>query len=809
MKISLKWLNNYVDVSDYFPKVQELADLLTRAGLEVEEISDKAKDLQNVVVGHVKVKDKHPNADKLSLCQVETAPGKIEQIVCGAQNHKTGDKVVVALPGAVLPGNFAIKKSKIRDVESNGMLCSFKEVGQATESDGIIILDPAAQVGTPYAQYAGLDDVTFELKVTPNRADCLSHYGLAREIGCLLNRPVKPVEVQKSFSSQSTKSKIGLDVQNASACIRYSGRYVSGVKISESPAWLKQKLESIGVNSINNVVDVTNYVMHELGQPLHAFDADLLSGSKIIVRTANKGEKFKTLKEQEITLSGEELMICDGEKPVALAGVIGGLNSGVSDKTKNIFIESANFDSMATRKSSRSHGIETDSAYRFSRGVDPSGTLTAMDRAALLIQQVAGGEAFGDNYDIYPKPITKAPVLINIKTVSDRLGYTADEKLFVQYLNGLHCKVESKGNGDYSVVPPLFRFDLERDMDLVEEYARLNGYEKLGETLPEFKKQPTQHDPKYIFNNHLSKLLQAKGLSQAFNYAFTSEVKETEFIQKTAGLTAVGLLTDEKPVFVKNPLSEDLNGMRRMLSYPLWKNVIENYHMGNSAGSLYEIGSVFSKTEAGYGEVSRLAFVSWGEEFGLYSNKTPQVYKVRSVIESIFSWLNINTYSFKAIPNGLPFLHHGQCAAVFVEGKNIGFIGTVHPLLTAKEKIRTDVAIAEINLEALLKISERPSKFKSLPAYQAIERDFAFVMDSQKSMGDLTAEIKKSGGSTVGSVTIFDIYEGDKLPQGQKSVALRVAFQPAEANVNEATIQDWMNKVVSAAEKSVGAKLRS
>jgi phenylalanyl-tRNA synthetase beta chain len=309
MKISLKWLNDFVDVSDYMSKTQELADLLTKSGLEVEEIQDRSRDFQHVVVGHIQIKDQHPNADKLSLCQVAVAPGQIEQIVCGAQNHRAGDKVIVALPGAVLPGNFAIKKSKIRDVESNGMLCSYKELALAETSEGIAILPPEAKVGESFASFAGYDDVTFELKVTPNRADCLSHYGLAREIGCLLGRPVRSPEILARFSEASTKNKIKLEVANTELCPRYCGRVITGVKIGESPDWLKKRLEAVGQNSINNVVDVTNYVMLEMGQPLHAFDADRLSGASVVVRKAVAGEKFTTLKEQTVALTGEELVI--------------------------------------------------------------------------------------------------------------------------------------------------------------------------------------------------------------------------------------------------------------------------------------------------------------------------------------------------------------------------------------------------------------------------------------------------------------------------------------------------------------------
>lgn len=807
MKISLKWLNDYVDVSDFFSKPNELADVLTKAGLEVEEIHDLAKSLNHVVVGYIKLKDKHPNADKLSLCQVEIAPGQIEQIVCGAQNHKTGDKVVVALPGAVLPGNFQIKKSKIRDVESNGMLCSFKELGQADTSDGIVILEKEAPVGQSYSEYAGLNDVTFELKVTPNRADCLSHYGLAREIGCLLNRKVKKIETYSAFSHESTKKKIELQVSSR-FCNRYSGRYVQGVKVGSSPDWLKKRLESIGMNSINNVVDVTNYVMLELGQPLHAFDADLLEGSKIDVRDAEPAEKFKTLKDQDINLAGGEVLICDGKKAVALAGVIGGMNSGVSEKTQNIFIESAHFDSMSVRKSSRSHGIETDSAYRFSRGVDPSQTVEAMDRVALLVSQVAGGIVLGDHHDYYPNVIKKEPIRVLTSTVQSRLGYPVNDELFEQYMLGLHCEVKKNGVGDYSLTPPLFRFDLEQEMDFVEEYARLNGYDKIQETLPVFSESPTKHDLFYTLKNQLSQQIRSSGFSQAFNYAFTSQVAEEKFISNFEVLNQLGLPTDSKPVSLKNPLSEELNVMRRSVACSLWHNVKENFHMGNHFGKLFELGNTFSKLNHDFNETNRLALASWGEAFGLYSDKTPQVLQIKSAIEKIFSSLSITSYTFKNIEMPIPFLHSGQAAQVIVEGKAVGFIGTVHPFHTSEAKIRTEVALAELNLDLLLQGQPRPQKFKSVAGTQTIERDFSFVFEIEKPVGNLLSDIKKSLGGVCKDLKIFDIYQGDKLDANLKSVSLRLYLQDPQKELDEASLQEMSKKVLASAEKSVGAKLR-
>ncbi|MFZ3231084.1 MAG: phenylalanine--tRNA ligase subunit beta [Pseudobdellovibrio sp.] len=812
MKISLKWINEFVDIKEYFTKAQDLADILTKAGLEVEEIQDKAKDFKNVVVGFIKTKDKHPNADKLSLCQVEIADGVITQIVCGAQNHKAGDRVIVALPGAVLPGNFSIKKSKIRDVESLGMLCSFKELGLAETSEGIEILPSDAQIGKNYAEYAGYDDVTFELKVTPNRADCLSHYGLAREIGCLINKPVLKPEVQKIFSSASTQSKISLKIENADLCPRYCGRYIQNVKIGASPAWLVKKLQAVGQSSINNVVDVTNYVMLEMGQPLHAFDADLLAGASVVVRTAKEGEKFKTLKEQEVVLKGEELLICDSEKAVALAGVIGGLNSGVSNSTKNIFLESAYFQPMSARKSSRIHGIETDSAYRFSRGVDPSSTLEIMDRAAFLIQQVAGGECLSGHYDLYPMPVVKSAILISIQTISDRLGYAADANLLNQYLIGLQCKVETLKDGHFKVTPPLFRFDLNNDMDLVEEYARLHGYENILEKIPVYKSEPMAHDFLYTETQKISNVLRAQSFSGAFNYAFVSQKDEAQFLMGTnsnmIALQKTGLHIDEESIYLKNPLSEELNAMRRTLTFGLAQNLVTNIHAGNSVGKLFETGVSFFKKADAFKENLRVSLLSWGDQVGLYKNQMPHVFQVKEAVEKILAFYQISSFAWSQAGEAAAFLHSGQFAILNVEGKNIGFIGSLHPAWLAQKKIRCDAAVAEIDLNQLLAGQPRPKKFKSLSAFQPIERDFAFVIDAKLPVGDLIKDVKKTVAQNLKQIHIFDIYEGDKLAEGKKSVAIKVELQGFTAQLTEVEILALSQKIIENAQKAVGAVLR-
>lgn len=812
MKISLKWLQDYVDVTEFFQKPEELAEALTRAGLEVEEITNRAKDFNHVVIGHILEKDKHPNADKLSLCRVSTGDGVVHQIVCGAQNHKAGDRVIVALPGAVLPGNFAIKKAAVRGVDSAGMLCSLKELGLAKESEGIATLPTDAPVGKAYAEYGGYDDITFELKVTPNRADCLSHFGLAREVACLFGKELKAPAAEPKLGAGSTKNEIALEVKATDLCPRYTGRFIKGVKVGPSPEWLKKRLESVGLNSINNIVDVTNYVMMELGQPLHAFDAGFIDGKKIIVDRAVAGEKFVTLDGSEITLRGEELCIRDTSRPVCLAGVVGGKNSGVSEGTTTVFLESAYFLPMSARKTSRSHGIDTDSAYRFSRGVDPDGALRGLNRATALILEVAGGEAFADHHDFYPNPVKKNPVTITIKTVSDRLGYVAEEAKFVDFMKRLGCGLEKVGEA-YKVLPPTFRFDLEQDMDLVEEYARLNGYEHIPEALPAMATEPSHHDKAFMLNRETSALMRAEGFQQAFNFAFVGSKGEKAFVGTPQTLKAAGLSATEKEIRLLNPLNEEMDVMRSTLSYGLFKNLNTNFHAGNLQGRLFEVGNTFYvKDDGSYGENSRLGLMLWGRSQNLWSKSLdyPVVFEIKAAVEGLLKALNISAYTWVTAPaQEVPhFIHQGQFAQLLVEGKKVGFIGTLHPVLLDENKIRVPAALAELDLDQLYKGQPRPYRIQSISKFPTVERDFAFVMPKALKVGDVLKDIRKSAGNLLVNVDVFDLYEGEKMEAGQKSVAIRLWLQDKNATLQDAQITEVTHKVLESLKKNFDLSVR-
>lgn len=820
MKISLKWLNDYIDIHDYFAKPQELANLLTAGGIEVEGVQNLAKQFEHVVIGHILKKDQHPNADRLSLCQVATGEGVLHQIVCGARNHNAGDNVVVALPGAILPGDFAIKHSKIRGVESGGMLCSEKELGMKEESDGILILPKDAPVGQPFAKYMGLDDILFELKVTPNRADCLSHFGLAREIGAVLGREVKFPQTTFVEDGGSTREQVTLELRANEMCPRYAGRGVTGVKVGPSPDWLRKRLEAVGVNSINNVVDVTNYVMMELGQPLHAFDIREVKGRKIVVDRALKGEKFVTLDGTEITLDGTELTIRDAERPVALAGIVGGKNSGIQDDTTEIFIEAAYFTPVAVRRTARKFGIETDSSYRFARGTNPEAVAVARDRAAQLIQDVAGGKVMGDALDQYPHPVRPTSIEIDLSTLVERLGYKVDGAEFVDWMKRLGCEVQQVKEGErgptWSVLPPTFRWDLSLDMDLVEEFARLHGYQNIPESFPSLDSMPASHDLQFTLEAKIRRLLQGQSCLQAINYAFIGRAFTERVIGDIERMKSAGLKASPEFVEIVNPLNEELNIMRTSLVPGLVKNATHNSRFGNPFGRLFEIGYAHFGEKAdssrSYSQEARLGFAFWGQQSDLWNKeeKAPVVFALKGAVENMLRGLAIAKWRWvKPKDAAMPeFLHPGQSAVLEYEGKPVGFIGTLHPVLAEELKIREECAVAEFNLERLLSGQPKSPRYQPISKFPAVDRDIAFVMPKELEAASVESEIKKAAGELLREVRVFDVFEGGQLQSGQKSVAFRLLFQAKDSTLEDQAVNELRDRIVGSVSQKFGIAIR-
>ncbi len=804
MKISLNWLNQYVDISAFLKKPESLSELLTGVGLEVEGIENRAEQFNHVVVGQILKKEAHPNADKLTFCQVSTGQGIVHQIVCGARNHNEGDRVVLALPGAVLPGEFKIKKSKIRGIESAGMMCSESELRISEESDGIMILPKEAPIGKPFGEYARLNDIIFELKVTPNRADCLSHLGLAREIAVLTDQKVKYPSIDFSPVSNSSQEAIRLEVKDTERCPRYCGRYIKGVKVGKSPDWLKLALESVGFNSINTVVDVTNFVMLELGQPLHAFDVRYLSKNRITVDAAKKAEKFVSLDGTEFELTGEELMIRDGEKAVALAGVVGGMNSGVREDTTDLFIESAYFLPTVVRKSSRLHGIQTDSAYRFSRGVDPQGTQKAMDRACALIQELTGGEIYSDPYDSYPKPIENTSVLVDVRNVSERLGYEVPSDKFMACMDQLGCYAKKISDFECELLPPSYRVDLKIKEDFIEEYGRLNGYNNIPENFPLVDCYPSSHQFEFIMGQSFEKFLSAIGYQQVVNLAFLKEKFQKEVLKGTESLNQfINVCHD--PVKVLNPLSEDHGVLRTSLIPGLLQNLSYNSRQRNKWGGQFEIGYVFEKNDEKFLEEWRLGVVKWGRATSPWLTGTQLIYEVKSDIESLLGSIQGKKWHWENIKNPPGIFHPGQAAVLFYEGQYIGVLGTLHPKWRKKFKIKEEAVIGEFNLNKLMRGQPRISRFKSISKFPSVVRDVAFIMPQELPSFDVIRIMMKAAG-VLCKVDVFDIYKGKG--DGMKSVGYRLTYHDGKKTLSDTEVNQLHEKIVDSVKDKLGIDIR-
>ncbi len=813
MKISLNWLSEYIELDDYRKNLGELSRILTAAGLEVEEMVSPAIHWNHVVVGELLEVGKHPDADKLTLCQVNVGHEKPLQIVCGAKNHKAGDKVAVAQVGAVLKGDFKIKASQIRGVDSFGMLCSTDELGLSEGSEGILILNKDLKIGTPLSEVKEYSDVVFELNVTPNRADCLSHIGLARELSTLLNRKVKMPSAELKETKVNIDDQIHVELKDEESCPRYCGRMIKGVKVQVSPDWLKNRIESIGLKSINNVVDVTNYVLFEYGQPLHAFDLKKIKKQTLKIEKAKDAETFTTLDGTVIQLSNQDLVICDGEKPVALAGVVGGLDSGVSVETVDLFIESAFFKSEGVRRTSRAHGIETDSCYRFARGVDPEQTLNALNRATALIQSCAGGEVQKGYVDLYPHPLQRKNIMISTGQVSERLGFTVKASEFKSWMERLGCRVQMSGD-QFEITPPSFRWDINIKEDLIEEFARLNGYDSLSENLPELSQEPSRHDSMYLFTRRVTKTLTGLGLKQALNYAFIGRLDHNQVWQNSQGSSFFGLSGGERAIELLNPISDELSVMRESLLPSLLKNLVFNERHGHHNGRLFEIAPVSLQKDKKFLQENRLAFVFWGQNATLWNKEKKNfvVFELKSVVEALLTSLGGKNWRWQqneVVKNCPPGFHPSQSASLFYEGKNIGLMGSLHPALKDQLKIRNEVAWCELNLDSLSIRQPRSPQFKSLAKFPFVERDLAFMAPQDLAADQILTEIKKGAGPLLTEIKVFDLYQDKELEAlGRKSIAFRLRFQSEKETLNDESVNQLRDKIVNSVCQKLGLEIR-
>ena len=809
MKISFKWLQEFIDLpSNITPEM--VADKLTFSGIEVEEILRQDKGLEKVVIGEILERTQHPNADRLSLTKINIGANEPLSIVCGAQNIKVGQKIPVATIGAQLPNGIEIKAAKIRNVASQGMLCSLDELCLPKDwqaEDGIYLLDPAAKVGTPIAAYLGRSDNIFILGITPNRGDCLSHLGIAREVSALFGLSLKNIETKSQEVKAPAFGKISNFVGNE-FCSQYFGRYIEGVKVGPSPDWLKQKIECIGLRSINNIVDITALVMMEMGQPLHAFDADKIAesgGIHVSIRFAKDKEQFETLTDKKVELLASDIVIAAGQdqRAIALAGVMGGKNSEVSDTTKNIFLESAEFNPISVRKTGRRMSLLTDAGYRFERGVDSGKVQWAIHRATDLILQLAGGKPHQDICDPSMKELAALPqIRLRLSEVQKVLGRAPELDLTHRIFRslGFTAEIAAGEPGVILVQVPRWRKDIKRSADLIEEVGRIWGYENLQSRLPLGgigAEEPKDSKRRTYFQvRRIRRHLTSLGFFEALNHGFTSR-QELESVFHGDELTGL--------VELANPVSEDFCFMKPSLVSGLLKNAAHNFSHKRENIRLFEVRRVFrsnssqiTKLETGIDEKMNFAMVLAGADMDeSWDGKSGEVdfFHLKGILESIFDLLNLNSIRFET-GTSASFLHPGQSARLILGNKDIGFVGRVHPRVEKSYKFERGVYLAELDLDRLLQDAAKQISFKPYGNQPPVERDFSVLVKDSVNSSMIRAQVTKSAKPLLKDFRFFDVYKGSRVPEGHISYAFRVILSADDHTLADAEITATQEKIM-------------
>ncbi|NDV45937.1 phenylalanine--tRNA ligase subunit beta [Paludibacter sp. 221] len=819
MNISYNWLKQYINI-DVTP--EELSKILTSIGLEtggVEEVQTIKGGLEGLVVGEVLTCADHENSDHLHVTTVNVGSGEPLQIVCGAPNVAAGQKVIVATVGTKLYSgdeSFTIKRSKIRGVESFGMICAEDEIGVGTNHAGIIVLPNDVPVGTLAKDYYNVkSDYVLEVDITPNRADAISHYGVARDVAAYFSIRDKSVKLSKpsvdSFAVQNTNRGIPVAVENTKDCPRYSAVTISGVKIAESPAWLQDCLKTIGVRPINNVVDVTNYVMFEMGQALHAFDADKINGQEVRVKNLPSGTSFVTLDGIERKLSSDDLMICGKDEPMCIGGVFGGLNSGISETTQNVFLESAYFNPVAIRKTARRHVLNTDASFRYERGCDPEATIYNLKRAALLIQQVAGGEISSNVIDVYPDSIKPFEVKLSLQKVYSLIGKEIGQEVVETILAALEMKVVSKTADEYLLHVPAYRVDVQRDVDVIEDILRIYGYNnvEIGDELKSTLSYVSKPDSSAL-QKLISEQLTAQGFNEIMNNSLT----------KSAYYTNLSSYPETNCVRLMNPLSSDLNVMRQTLLFGGLESVVRNINRKRSDLKFYEFGNVYSYHNENRSDADALSAYAEGYHLALWltGNKQAQswavaaaktsVFEMKAYVENVLRRLGINLR--KAVYGDYSDELLSEAMTIYSRsGKKLAVFGVVHPKLCKYMDIDTEVYYADFVWANLLsEIKGHKVLFKEMSKYPEVKRDLALLLDKNVQFAQIEKIAYESERNLLKDVYLFDVYEGKNLEAGKKSYAVSFVMQDESKTLTDKQIDMIMKKIQTNLENKLGAKLR-
>ncbi len=808
MKISYNWLKQFLEID--WP-AEQAAELLTDLGLEVEGITEFESvkgGLEGIVVGKVLSCEKHPNANKLWLCRVDVGQGETLQIVCGAPNVAAGQSVPVATIGTTLyPTNgepWKIKKGKIRGLESQGMICAEDEIGLGSSHAGILVLDTEAPAGTPCSELFEVErDRVLEIGLTPNRADAMSHYGVARDLRAgLKHRKLSRELITPSISNFNVDNRslrIDVSVKDAALAPRYCGITLSNLIVQESPDWLKNRLRAIGLNPINNVVDATNYVLHELGQPLHAFDANRIYGKKIEVKTVAAGTKFMTLDGEERVLHEDDLMICDGEKPMCIAGVYGGINTGVTGDTRNIFLESAYFDPVSIRKTAKRHGLSTDASFRFERGIDINNVEYALIRAAILIRDIAGGEITSDAVDLYPKKIPDHNVFLSYDKIHGLIGQEIPRDTIIAILASLDIQVKSVTESGLGLIIPFFRVDVHREVDVIEEILRVYGYNNV----PDKKKftasiaPPGTTEPHSV-QNQLGGQLAANGFYEILGNSLCNP--QHNALLDDAAVTAVPLL---------NPLSRELSEMRRDLIFSGLSAIAHNLNRKQPDLRLFEFGKVYGQANGKWNEENRLSvLVSGNRSRDHWTAKGEPLgfFYLKGLVRKLLEGAGIRE-PFQETP--MEDARFSEALRLEQNGETLAELGLVHPRFLEAFEIRQEVLYADIRWNALLEqIRSNTMQFGEIPRFPEVRRDLALLLDQQVSFQELYQRAFKTEQKLLKEVELFDVYTGDKLPKGKKSYALSFYLQDAKKTLTDGQIDGIMKKLQQAFEKEFSAELR-
>ena len=790
MKVLLSWIKDYIDINE---TPEKIAEALTMTGLEVEEIIQPGKNIKGVVVGKILTKEAHPDSDHLTLCTVDVGQGEPLQIVCGAKNHKAGDVVPVAMIGAKLPSGFEIGKAKMRGVDSFGMLCSKRELGLSEDHSGLYILPQDLKLGEDIVTALKLDEVIFEVSITANRGDALSHLGIARELSAIFNLPLKRDVLGEADGEGNVNDMIKVDIQNNDLCPRYGARIVKNVKIGQSPEWMKDRLENVGIRSINNIVDITNYVMMDIGQPMHAFDYDKLTDKQIIVRNAKAGEKIITLDDVERTLEENMLVVADAKKAGAIAGVMGGVDASVSENTTTVLFEAATFNEVTVRKTSKKLALQSDSSYRFERGVNIDNVPIALNEACRFAKELADGQPVKGICDAYPKPEVLKQIKIRTKRLNKLVGINLTTEQIETYL--LRFKFDTKRDGEDLIVDvPPYRHDITQEVDLIEEVARLYGYNNIPETLPAVASNLHLPTALQKLEKRLKDHMVSNGFRELITYSFIPAELNTCFQEK-------------KPLVLKNALSEEMKVLRTSLKWNMFDAIKRNVLNDEFNLKFFEIGKVFHSADEN-GEQTRLCIGFCGAQNHLDWHDSKKEYDLFTIKGFVQSIADLCKTKIRFAPSNNTIFHPTMQMDIQLGKTIIGSFGQIHPNLLDNKKLPKSIFIIELDLDKLSEVAETTPRFKAIPEIPAIKRDLALLSPAKVAHRDIQKILVAEGGSLLEDCHLFDVYQGKGIQEGYRSLAYSLSFRDQKKTLTDTEVQPLIDKMVEKLDKALQIKLR-